>query len=153
MAGLGWKGGNGCGGLGCTEVLRQVCTSCGGLPAVFWGLSCVRVLWWVGAKRDGLAVLEQKVTSGVDARMQAIPACIRSAGEQGQPKMCNICVMGTICKCSGEAFLCPCGPWEQGVLCIRGGWCGKRRKKECRFGEKAVPSVPCLCRQVVIWET
>lgn len=75
--------------------------------------------------------------SGVDGRMQAIPARIRSAGKEGQPKMCNICVMGTICKCSGEAFLCPCGPWEYGVLCIRGeSWCGKRRKKEWRFGKK-----------------
>lgn len=70
----------------------------------------MRVLRWVDANGDGLVVSEQKVTSGVDARMRAIPACIRSAGEEGQPKMRDICVMGTICKCSGEAFLCPCAP-------------------------------------------
>lgn len=57
-------------------------SSCGVLPAVFWGLSCVWVQWWVDTSSDGLVVLEQKVMSGVDARMQAVPACIRNGDRQ-----------------------------------------------------------------------
>lgn len=65
----------------------------------------------------GLVVLEEKVTSGVD---------VGYPGVDQQPKMCNICVMGTSCQCDGEAF---CVRANTGCFAL--GW-----KEERRFGGK-----------------
>lgn len=120
----------------------------------FGGLGCTRALRWVDANSDGLVVLEQRVTAGVDARMRGYPGVYQERGRRGgQPKnVRHVCDGNNLQMQRGGFFVSARSTGIRGALPSRGAGVGRDVRRNVDLG-KAVPGVACLCRQVVIWET
>lgn len=101
-------------GLDATGVLRQPVPVVGCYQLYFGGSAAFGYYGWVDANSNGLVVLEQKVTSGVDGRMQAILACYQERGRRGAAKNVQHMCDGNKLQMQRGGFFC-----VHGVLCVR----------------------------------